>query len=462
MITVKQNQIYLLTEAIKSSTIDSSTIPIIQTFSAHRRRLPILFFFLYLNFTFLFFIIGPWPFPVSNFLSLFSFLACAHLALLLGYLSVAFRQPRTYSGQWKIEHIIFISLAVNLVLMFPTAQLRTGSMLPNAVYGIINPGDAYITLGFYQQQFRQGFPLIEYIRILFGPLLVLLLPLVIFYWKRLSLIVRVLSLFSNFYMIAIFIAMGTNKLIMDFIFQVPWLLLASHFSSALPIRLNRKILYSLGTSVLFILAFTYFFATMNSRISSSASSGYLNTISIYVDYENFLIRDLPPTLQVGIIGFHSYLTQGYYGLSLALKEPFIPMYGYGNSMYLNRIAAGISDNFEIMNLPYPMRLQKYGWDGYVQWSSIYPWIASDVSFPGTVLVVFFIGHIFALSWLDTLEGSNPFAVAVFSQFIVMLFYFPANNQLLQTGEGLTGFIVSLCLWGLTRRKFNHDVRKINQ
>jgi hypothetical protein len=107
-----------------------------------------------------------------------------------------------------------------------------------------------------------------------------------------------------------------------------------------------------------------------------------------------------------------------------------------------------------------MRIEDEGWDAFGEWSTIYPWIASDVSFPGTIVVVFLIGRLFALCWLDTLEGENPFAVGMFAQFIIMLSYFNANNQCLSGGEGLSGFVVLLILWLSTRRKLPaHGARR---
>ena len=108
---------------------------------------------------------------------------------------------------------------------------------------------------------------------------------------------------------------------------------------------------------------------------------------------------------------------------------------------------------QIEEMPYPIRNGEDGWDGMVQWSTIYPWIASDVSFPGTLLVVFMIGYVFALSWIDTLNDSNPYAVAVFAQFLIMLFYFPANNQVMQSGEAFFGFYGLLLAWLYTRKKY---------
>jgi hypothetical protein len=89
---------------------------------------------------------------------------------------------------------------------------------------------------------------------------------------------------------------------------------------------------------------------------------------------------------------------------------------------------------------------------YTLWHSIYPWIASDVSFPGTIFIVFFIGRLFAFSWIDSLQGSNPFAIAAFAQLLTMLFYFPANNQCLQSGEAFTSFLFIITFWLYYRRR----------
>jgi hypothetical protein len=101
-------------------------------------------------------------------------------------------------------------------------------------------------------------------------------------------------------------------------------------------------------------------------------------------------------------------------------------------------------------MSYPKRIEEEGWDALGLWSSIYPWIASDVSFPGTIAVVFLIGRLFALAWFDALSGRNPFAYGMLAQFAIMLFYFPANNQTSQFGEGFTAFWAILVAWLITR------------
>ena len=174
--------------------------------------------------------------------------------------------------------------------------------------------------------------------------------------------------------------------------------------------------------------------------------------------DNILIQDAPPNVRLGVLGLTAYVTQGYYGLSLALDEPFVPMFGVGNSMFLYFNAIKLTGDSGIEKLPYPVRVEhSRGWGAYETWISIYPWLASDVSFPGVILVVFLIGRLFAMSWLDTVRGENPFAVAMLAQFIIMLFYFPANNQMLQSGEALVGFYGVMVLWLITRQRLTRSV-----
>lgn len=411
------------------------------------RYAPIVFFLTYLNFTVFLFYFGPWHWPVTDGTKLYTFLALAHLALFLGYRSVIHRSPRGYSGKWKAEHIVVIALIAQLALLVPTSSFRSGSALPDVFGGLADPALVYET----SNRFRaEGGGLAEYIRILLGPFLFLLLPLSVFYWQRLRWLVRALSAVAVLGFLAIYVAIGTNKAIADFVLLVPCLVVAGYLSGSLRLNRTSKIIAIGSTVVAFFLFLIFFGNTAVSRMRGEGQVSSFGRLGISADSNNFLVQILPEQQKPAAISLSSYLTQGYYALYLSLDEPFIPMFGVGNSFFLSHNAARITGIPEIEWTAYPMRLSR--WDGWGNWSSIYPWIASDVSFPGTLVVVFLIGRLFALSWLDTLEGRNPFAVGAFAQFLIMLFYFSANNQALQTGEAFTSFVGVLALWLFARRK----------
>ena len=419
------------------------------------RLLPIVLSLAYLNLTVFLFVYGPWRYPVADGTTLYTFLAFAHLALLGGYLSAAFSKPQGYCGPWKVKSIIVVSLTVNLLLLFPTAALNTGNFFPDVLGGIANPGAVYSTSLAVRKE-RTFLTAIGYVRILVGPFLYcMLLPLTVFYWRRLGWTARGLAIFALLGVVATYVAMGTNKVVGETAFLIPWLLLARHCAGVSRFSRSRKVLAVIGSVVAFLCFFAFFTNTMSTR-GLAMRSGYFRVtdkLALVADYNHVLVRSLPPDVQVGVVGLTMYLTHGYYALYLSLQEPFVPMFGLGSSPFLARQAARITGVTEIMDLPYPKRIEKYGWDATMMWSSIYPWIASDVSFPGTIIVLFFIGRLFALSWLDTVRGRNPFAVAMFAQFLIMFFYFPANNQVLLIGENITAFLGTMLLWLFTRRHY---------
>jgi hypothetical protein len=414
------------------------------------RFVPIAFFVTYLTFTVLFFAFGPFDFPVENPFMLYGFLAAAHIALLAGYWRAARSQPRGYAAPWDYGRMLLWGAVLSLLLLLPTSLARTGSLIPDVAYGIENPGEAYAQTQAIIND-PGSFPLVEYSRILVGPLLVMVLPLTVFYWESLTTRLRVLGVVSILGTVALFLAMGTNKAIADTVLLIPWMVFAGYRAGTIHLKLKRLLVIGICTVVAFSLFLGFFGLAMATRSGSPAVTGVFPATGSTVDSDNVLVRNLSDTSKAIVMGLDIYLTAGYYAVSLSLREPYVPMFGLGNSTFASRQFARFSSLEDFPNRSYPVRIEKYGWDSVGLWSTIYPWLASDVSFPGALILIYFIGRLFALSWLDTLGGTNPFAVVLFAQLVIMLFYFPANNQLLQSGEGFTAFWITLILWWRSRR-----------
>ena len=54
-------------------------------------------------------------------------------------------------------------------------------------------------------------------------------------------------------------------------------------------------------------------------------------------------------------------------------------------------------------------------------------------------------------WMDTLHRENPFAVVLFALLLIMLYYFPVNNQVLAFYPTAIPFWAFLFLWLNARR-----------
>jgi lipid-A-disaccharide synthase-like uncharacterized protein len=96
------------------------------------------------------------------------------------------------------------------------------------------------------------------------------------------------------------------------------------------------------------------------------------------------------------------------------------------------------------------------------WATIYPWIASDVGFPGTVAVMFLIGLLLGRVWVDVLGGQNPWAVMLLGQILLLMYYIPAHNKVMQAGEGVVAFWVLGLAWVLAGRRALEPSRATEQ
>ena len=360
------------------------------------RLVPIIFFLTYLTATVLIFAFGPWPYWIEDGTKLYTFLAAAHLALLAGYLSVIKRSGQGYSGRWPVKRLVIVSLGINLALLYPSTVFRVGTSVGDLIGGTASIGDAYTSSNAARVATT---PIIEYIRFFFGPWLAILLPLVVFYWKVLSKRVRVFTVLFFLGQLAMFFWMGTNAGLIYVVLLCPWLFAARHFAGNGKLSSKRKIAGGVAAAALLFLFFLFFTETQISRQGPSVTGEYSWAGKVSADDDNFMVRNLSGPNKRGMLALTSYLTHGYYALYLALDKPFVPTYGVGNSFFLTRQAVRLTGVTALAQAPYPMRIEEDGWDAYGLWSTIYPWIASDVSFPGTLIVVFFIGRLFALSWL---------------------------------------------------------------
>lgn len=433
----------------KPATTRTNSVDAQPSISSTLRYLPLTFFLTYLGLTVALFAFGPWDWPIQDGTKLYLFLFAAHLSLAIGYLSAARSRARGYRGRWRTTQLVLLASVVSLLLLWPTAAFRSGTWLPDIAAGITSPGEAYARAN---EARDIGTPTIEYVRFFAGPILILVLPLTVFYWSELPRTARMLGTISVLGVVMMFVAIGTNKALADFVLLMPWLVLAGAASGRLHLGRMKSVTITIVMGGLFLLFLLFFAETQYTREGSSSKYGLISAAGVNANYDGPIIRRVPDLAAVGILGITNYAGIGYYALYLSLDEPFVPTFGFGNSYFTLRQVQRVTGDQSFGRRPYPMRIERRGWDAYGLFSSIYPWIASDLTFPGTLVFVFLIGRLLAIVWHDTLLGENPLAVVVFSQLLIMLYYFPANNQLLQSGEGYSAFWITLLWWFLVRAR----------
>ncbi len=142
-----------------------------------------------------------------------------------------------------------------------------------------------------------------------------------------------------------------------------------------------------------------------------------------------------------------YFTQGFYGLSLAFQVPFEWSFMLGSVRGLNSIISQIFSFVpDMVELTYPLRAGvKFGVDGLANWYTIFPWLASDLSFVGALIYMAVIAWLFMRCWIQSVEYDNPIAFTLLVLLMIQYAFLIANNQLfVQRGESLA----TVCLLAL--------------
>jgi hypothetical protein len=234
---------------------------------------PLAFFFVYLNFTVVLFAFGPWRYPVADGRALYGFLMLAHFALAAGYLSARWNVPGTSFSRAAVSRLVTLCLVVTLVLIVPTSLLDTGRPIPNVITGVLHPGVAYARS--LELRSERAFIYVSYIRIVLGPFLFLLFPLLVTYWQDVTNRIRIVGSIAVAAGATISIAEGVNKGLADLLALFAILALTAYFSRKLRLSRIRWIAVAVGWLVASGLFVAYFGATQATRAGSASAYGSL-------------------------------------------------------------------------------------------------------------------------------------------------------------------------------------------
>lgn len=152
----------------------------------------------------------------------------------------------------------------------------------------------------------------------------------------------------------------------------------------------------------------------------------------------------------------SYMSLGYYGLSLCLQLPFEWTYGVGHSYAITQLLekAGVTG---ILEKTYVMRMQdQFGRNGLSAWNSIFPWLASDCTWGGVLFVFLVIGLVLGFTWKDVLLHRNSFSYLLFTTLMILVFFVPANNAIVHGYDNLISTYSIIIGWILFRKRYEYE------
>lgn len=418
-------------------------------------------------------VVGPIDWHLVEPLRVHLFLAAATVAMVGGYVVAVRGRPgeRGPARRLDASMLVVAAAVVYLVLYLPVVHTTTGRWYPDVWGGLSDAGAAYAE---NKERNESVSPLFLYLRMLVAPLTILLFPLTLFLWPRLTRLARFLGTLCVLLSVALTVAQGINRGVAEFCGQLVLFLVLVAAASLSRERRGRLVRSVVGIGLVVGLFFGYYATTMNSRISADAAAAAAEDegggsedvdermrdtalIDVATTRSDNVYFDLvPASLQSEGLIFSSYLTHGYRGLSLAMDEDFTPTWGLGFSEFFRHNllrVVGQADREEAVEArTYPGKLIDQGWPDGMVWSTFFVHPASDIGFPGTVVLMALIGFALGRSWRDTLERGDPLAAGVFFYLCILVFYLPANNQLFQGGELAIGFTVLTVAWLVLRRR----------
>ena len=413
------------------------------------RQYPIIISMLWLSSSIILFALGPYDYDISNKYTFYTYIIFVFFALLLGYQSKVKTIGCKYSNIINFNNLLLFSIAyIVFTLLISIIQIQSKNFI-GFWEAIGNSEEAYLA---YQQ--RQGQNILTYIGIIFSPFVFAVPVLVIFNWRFTNIPTRFLTIFLIIYNIIGSIINAVRSGLIFYIIIIFGSFAAAYYSGNIKLRRFEKIATSFISVLIIILTLIYFSLIYSSR-GGGTSITYNPVIGKFPDRENIFVKFTPYYLEPLVFGVTTYLTHGYYGLSLALKKDFKGVgFGFANSMFLHRNFNRITGTNYLDQVSYAKRLSNE--DGYpvgLFWMTIFPWIASDVTFVGSLFVVFILGRWFAMSWIDCIQFKNPAAILTFVIVSHIIFSLPMNNPL-QDGSGLVRTVFWIMFWKKTRLRLN--------
>lgn len=418
------------------------------------RMKPIKYFMLYYILTFLIFITSDLAATLPNTITVIVFVSFSYISLYFGYWFGVKTKGNNYiiksqTDKKKLANILIIIGAAYYIVWGVNQMVDFGAnSIGNVVANIMNPGESYKNKFdvFESRVLNSSVNRLTQILILlsfFGSVFVILF---VVYCNKLKLKTKLFGLFAIVIYLASFLYIGTQKGIGDVIIYIMVgfsLFLASGNKLK---RATRIKIYSFIFAFIFIL-FIYMIFTQSSRVSEFGQQ----TTLLYGDVSNSLMASIFG--EQSAIGFYnaiSYPSHGYAGLAYNMTQDFQFSYGAGLSPAFESYRLQFFGGTSNLDLTYPFRTEvATGWPAGMYWATAFPWFASDLSYFGVILFMFFIGFLFARTWIRAITHVDILSYALLGQLFILLLYLPANNQIFMQRQGLW-VILTLLLAALFR------------
>jgi hypothetical protein len=322
-----------------------------------------------------------------------------------------------------------------------------------------NLGQAYTDIyAGYERNIGREYSVLEIMVILGGVFKLITFTLGVFYFTKLSRALQAALITTiAIYVFGTLFLQGKQKQMGDIVIFMSGILLIKY--QAMPVVWRRRVAALL--LVLFVggvSLFTYIQMSRYTAINIDIDNFNLKTyLQAPVNHDHWVFKLFGPEIGFGLTALlGGYLGGGYYGLSLCLQLPFVWTLGAGHSYSLSVFFERFLGTRSFLNDTYLKRMEfETGYPALQRWHTIFPWLASDLTFYGALAYMALVAYVYAISWREATERSNPLSIVMFSMITLMLFFVPANNQLFHSPESFLATWVIILAWLWMHRRFNN-------
>jgi hypothetical protein len=343
---------------------------------------------------------GPLQFPVESKMLLYGYLFVAHIAIIFGYRSglkkTTHLRGLDYTDIWlnkKLVNLLAVIVLIGIALAFLRDSLSGASIA-------VATDDAFGARELYTKERSGG--VLGYVAAILNSLRVPFLAVVTANFTK-------VSKFAKWILLLLILRMVYEAVVGSSRSGLMLLIIVTFFSGLALLRTRqidvsvKKFLLLSTAAVFLFLAFSSYIAIARQTIVIEDFAQYMaNNVRYDFDYDNLLMPQFSGGLKfinAGILQGYFYFTHAYAGLSNALNLPFTgTTLFFGHSDFLIRNLARIFGE-DVLVYSYHYQLIAADLSASTLWISAYAWIASDVTFIGSLFVLFFFGSLFARSWM---------------------------------------------------------------
>lgn len=419
-------------------------------------RLPLLLLLSYVAATFLLFLLWPiaWPiYSADAWARLIFYVLLCLAALAVAALFGSAGATRVVAPLPGLTALLAAGAALSLLILIPSSTIYTGRPPWEVMDALADQGAAYRRLQAQLLATTGQRNLIAGVRALAAPVIFAVLPLGIIHWRAIGLVGRASVLLTVAASIVFSILRGTDKEIADLIIVGIAALCVAYGRSAALGEQGFALVRKYWKPALVALAFLYFAQGLftdrkEGRLGGMVSRTAIcaNNSRICADLANPWISWLPQRQRFGLTYFILSTCSGYYGLALALEKPFDSAFGTGHSPAATTLYEELTDDTALHQRTFTYRNGGDLWSEKYYWSTLMTWIANDVGFVGVIPVLALIGLLWGRWWREAAAGMSDPAAVLFVLASMMIFYLPANNQVLASYDGYTAIAVWLAIW----------------